>query len=84
MHNPAERSEADEPHNAGEEEKKDGGQNTTLHELAEAGNKKTAEGSDDVASRTLSCIHHTNRIARKPLVYTANERPLAKEATTCG
>jgi hypothetical protein len=52
--------------------------------LPEAGYEETAERSDDIAGRSLSCTHYTNRVLGFLLVYPANGRSRAKNATTSG
>jgi hypothetical protein len=62
MHDPSERADADKPKDAGTDEEKNRRQKTPLNELAEAGDKKAGEGSNDISGRSLSRSHGNNRL----------------------
>lgn len=54
MADPAQRTEADEPQDAGENELNQSGHDTTLDELAKSGDEKAANGGENIASGALA------------------------------
>lgn len=74
---PAERAEADDPQRAGEEKMNQRREHAPLHELAEAGDEKTANGGNDVASGTLAGRH-----GRKFAEWVAERNAGSKVAAT--
>ena len=71
MHNPAQRAEADEPEDAGSDEKEKSGEKTSLQELAESGDKQAGQRRNHVSRRTLARCHDANKRLLGQLVDSA-------------
>lgn len=57
MNDPAQRPETDKPEHASADKKEQGGENPSLDQLPQTGEKEAAKSSDHVASRSTSRVH---------------------------
>jgi len=50
-------SQQEDPEDSGENEEENGGEQASLKQLSQTGNKEASQGGDDIAGRTLSVAH---------------------------